>query len=137
MQIKKIYQYFFYKLYKHFEKGPSVWLSDWKAVFSIDVLIFFIILTGVNYYTDYTKNIIEFGNRKVLVIILGILILVPNYFIFHYKDRWKIIIHEFNKLPKQKNKIGGWVVFGTVLFIIANLIFSFYLMSQIDWNKYR
>jgi hypothetical protein len=54
-----------------------------------------------------------------------------------YLDVWKDYIKEFDQLPKRKNKIGGWVVFGVLMLIIANMVFAFYQMSLIDWSQYR
>ena len=44
---------------------------------------------------------------------------------------------EFENWPKKKNIRGGIIVWGIIIFIIANLIFSFYLMSLINWKLYR
>jgi len=137
MKIKFAYHYFYYKLYKLFQVDERDWWSEWKASLSLDVLISFVVLSGINYYTNLTKKIFYFGNGKTIVFILGILILTPNYFIFHHKDQWRGIVKRFDNLPKGKNRIGDWVVYSIVILLIANLIFSFYLMSQIDWKQYR
>lgn len=74
------------------------------------------------------------------LIIIGLYVLgiaIPNYFIFHHRDQWKKIVHDFDKLPKQRNRIGSVIVLLVVVAVIANLIFSFYLMSKIDWKLYR
>jgi hypothetical protein len=41
--IQKGYYYLFYKLYKWI--GEDNWWSDWKAALSVDVLIYFIVIT--------------------------------------------------------------------------------------------
>jgi hypothetical protein len=136
-KIKKAYYYLFYKLYRWYERGPSVWLSDWKAELSIDVLLIFIGISLVVYYTIFFDRYLSIGNGNILLIGYLLLIATPNYFIFHHRDRWKDIVKEFDKLPKLKNKIGGWIVFGVVMLIIANMVFAFYQMSLIDWSHYR
>ncbi len=130
--IRKAYHYLFYKFYKFSEAAPSKWLSDWKAELVIDVLWVFIALSILSYYTIFTKQVVNSGDDKFVVILGVIFISLPNYFIFHHRDQWKKIVHEFDKLPKRTNKIGGCVVLCLVVIIISNLIFSFYLMSQID-----
>jgi hypothetical protein len=72
-----------------------------------------------------------------IVFIPLVLVLLINYVAFIHTDVWKDYVIEFDKMPKKKNRIGSWIVFGIVLFIISNLIFSFYLMSRIDWSQYR
>jgi hypothetical protein len=135
--IQKGYYYLFYKLYKWYERGPSVWWSDWKADLSIDVLSFFFIFSIFVYYKVFIDKYFRFGDNSLVVILFILSICVPNYFIFHYRDQWKDIVKEFDKLPERKNKIGGWIVFGVVLLIISNMVFTFYLMSLIDWSPYR
>jgi hypothetical protein len=80
---------------------------------------------------------IHLSENNADILILVMLVSVPNYFIFHHRDQWKDIVKEFDKLPKRKNKIGGWIVFGVVLLIISNMVFAFYQMSLIDWSPYR
>ena len=135
--VKKAYYYLFYKLYKFSEAAPSKWLSDWKAELLVDVLIFFILCSSLIYYKFFFNRHIHFSENNVDVWITIIIIGLPNYFIFHYQDQWKKIVHEFDKLPKRKNRIGGWIIFLLVLTIIANFIFALYLMSQIDWKLYK
>ena len=139
MKPKKVYQYLFYKLYKFYDVD-SIWLgakrwTDWKASFSLLVLEFWLLISFYNYYdvftekdfSSYSKNIISLATLLILVII--------KYFVFEQRNRWKEYIIEFDKWPKKKNKIGTIMVWMLVLFIMANFIFSFYLISQIDWKK--
>lgn len=129
--IRKAYCYLFYKLYKFSEAAQSRWLSDWKAELVIDVLWVFIALSGLVYYTVFTKQVINLGNGRFAAILGIILICIPNYFIFHHRDQWKKIIPAFDKLPKRTNRMGSWMVFAVILIIVINLIFSFYLMSRL------
>lgn len=119
MKIKKIYDYLFYKLYKWYERGPSVWWSDWKAELSLDVLSIFIGISLLTYYTIYFDRNFR-GDGKFFLIGYVLFVAIPNYFIFHHRDQWKEIVKEFDQLPKLRNKIGGWLVFGVVLLIICN-----------------
>lgn len=136
--LRKAYYYLFYKLYKFYENGPSAWLSDWKASFSIDVLIVFILLTIGGYYSIITKKeMLPADNAKFIIWVVGLSIALINYLIFNYHDRWKKIIDDFDNLPRKKNKIGTWIIWGVIFFVFINLIFMFCLMSRIDWKVYR
>jgi hypothetical protein len=137
VSIRKAYYYLFYKLYKFSEASPSRWLSDWKAELSIDVLIFFCLFSFFIYYKIFCNRYIHLSESNWDVWVPAIVIGLFNYFIFHHHNQWKRIVKEFDRLPKRKNIIGGWIVFGVVLLIIANLVYAFYLMSQIDWKQYR
>jgi hypothetical protein len=129
--IKRTYDYFFYKLYKSFEAAPSRWLSDWKASFFLMVIEIWIGLSILNYFSVlYPK--IYLRDRFLTVVSISIVIglVAVKYFSFEYKDRWKSVIKTFDELPKNKNEIGTHVVWGIVLLILGNLIFSFYLLSK-------
>ncbi|HEY2580513.1 MAG TPA: hypothetical protein VGI43_01825 [Mucilaginibacter sp.] len=104
----KAYYYLFYKLYRFWENiSIPKFMSDWKAELSIDVIEIFLGLSGIAYYTIVSKKWIDFGNNKYIIFIYILFIALPNYFIFHHKDKWKKIVHEFDKWPERKNKIGG------------------------------
>lgn len=129
--IKRAYDYLFYKLYKHFEGGPSIWWSDWKALFSIGVLEIWICLSLLNYFTVLFPDI-HISDRFFIVMSILILIVLGaiKYFSFEYQERWKSVVKAFDELPKHRNRIGTYVVWGVVLLILGNLIFSFYLLSK-------
>ena len=134
-KIKQAYFFLFYKMYKWI--GEDNWSADWKASLSIDVLVFFAILSFIVYYTTFIDRYFELVDSKIIVFLFIVGISVPNYFIFHHRDQWKEIVKNFDNLPKKKKLIGGWIVFGVVLLIFANLFFAFYQMSLINWSKYR
>ncbi|MCF8408900.1 MAG: hypothetical protein K9G36_08005 [Crocinitomicaceae bacterium] len=133
--MKKAYYYLFYKLYKWI--GEDNWWTEWKALLFISALVFYTVFSLLVYYTIFIDRYFQLGDNKLVVFFFILSIPVPNYFIFNHSDQWKDIVKEFDKLPKRKNKIGGWIVFGVVLLIIANLFFAFYHMSLIDWTRYR
>ncbi len=138
MLVKRFYYYLFYKLYKFWDwiSFPKFW-SDWKAGLSIDVLWIFVGLSVVCYYVTINKQIIDFGSGRYVVLTYVILVALPNYFIFHHHEQWKEFIQEFDGLPKKTNMIGGVLVSFIVLLIVANLIFAFYKLGQVDWGLYR
>jgi hypothetical protein len=131
--IKTGYYYLFYKLYKWV--GEDNWWGDWKAGLSIIALEIWFFLSILNYYNILIDR--YFTPSNTALIIIGIIIIGFNSYFFVYLDVWKDYIKEFDQLPKRKNKIGGWVVFGVLMLIIANMVFAFYQMSLIDWSQYR
>ncbi len=137
-RLKKAYYYLFYKLYRWYESvGSFAFWSDWKASFSVDVLLYFIIISIFLYYKVLFNRYVHLSGNNLDAIILVVIVAGTNYFIFHSRNQWKNIVKEFDQLPKKKNRIGGCLVTGFVLLVIANLVFAFYLLSQIDWAKYR
>lgn len=129
LAVKKGYYYLFYKLYKFSEAAPSKWLSDWKASLTIDILILFVFSSILNYYKTFINPTSQIGEGNLLFIVITI-ISVLNYFIFHHQNQWKEFVQEFDKLPKQKNKIGSWLILSFVIIIITNFLLSFYLFYQ-------
>ncbi len=137
MNIKKAYYYFFYKLYKVAMTGAIKSLSNWYALLAIMVLDSWFILSLYNYYTIFFNRYSSLELKSFKTIIYIILLLIINYFSFAYKDKWKVYVAEFDKWPRKRNILGGIIVWSFIVLVIANLVFSFYLFSQIDWKQYR
>ncbi|MFN0293021.1 hypothetical protein [Pedobacter helvus] len=134
----KAYYYLFYRIYRFWENvsDPKFW-SDWKAGIVIIVLELFLLASIFIYYKIFFNRYVHLSESNRDIIIPLLLVVIPNYFAFVHTDRWKDYVKEFDALPKKDNKIGGWIVFGFILLVIANLIFSIYLMSKVDWSQYR
>ena len=130
------YYYLFYKFYKFWEyvSIPSFW-SDWKAGISLMVIEIWMAITIINYYSIFVNR--YFHLQKGQAIAIGLFFALVNFLIFERNKNWKLYIDDFDKLPKRKNYVGSWMVFFLIIFILSNLIFSFYLMFQIDWSQYR
>lgn len=139
--IQKSYYYFFYKIYRSIEYtsksfgGESIMSS--KAGLVMLALEAWVLFSIGAYYKIYTKTSIQLSISMPIIYIPAVLIFAFNYFTLDYKDNWKKYNSEFANYSKKKNRIGGWIVFGIIVLIIANLIYSFYLLSEIDWSKYR
>ncbi|UZT97251.1 hypothetical protein ODZ84_18980 [Chryseobacterium fluminis] len=131
MSVKKVYCYFFYKLYKFWDgvSYPKFW-SDWKSSLTLDCLIYFIVTSAFIYYKVFFNITVHLSENNNNIFISVIVIVFFNYFIFHHQDQWKDLITEYDKLPERKNNIGSWIVFGVILLIVGNLIFSFYCLDQ-------
>jgi len=139
--VRKGYYYFFYKIYHSIEYtsksfgGETLIFS--KAGLVMLALEAWVLLSFVAYYKIYTKTSMQLSISMPVVYIPVILLFVFNYFTLDYKAKWKIYNDEFANYSNRKNRIGGWVVYGIILLIIGNLVYSFYLMSLIDWSQYR
>ena len=127
--MKRIYYYFFYKFYKMSEAAPSKWASDWKASIVIAALEIWLLFSLINYYNVFVDK--DFFLPQIFYIIIGVAVFVLNYYLFIHTDIWKEYVKEYDKLPKDKNRLGGIIVFFTTFFILFNIIYSFYLMSKI------
>lgn len=133
--MKRAYYYLFYKIYRFWYNISGDAWSDFKALLSIGVLQAFTFLSLYIWWAISTKSILSFS--KYWIVTIAVSIGFINYYIFFNKNIWMKYNKEFDTLPKQKNKLGGWLVFGLVVIIISGLIFSFYALSQIDWSQYR
>ena len=133
MKLKKYYYLVFYELYCFYQKGPSVWLSEWKANASMGILFLFFISSVLFYYRVFIDHKSFVGERGELVV-LAVIITTINYFIFNHKNRWKLIVNGFRNSGKKKDRIRGGVVFIIILIIMLNLVFSYYLLFKM-YNK--
>ncbi|WP_326983437.1 hypothetical protein VUJ46_02500 [Chryseobacterium sp. MYb264] len=130
-RIKKGYYYLFYKLYNHYENSSTPWWSDFKASTSIAALEIWLIISIVNYFLLITgKTTGNLNIRDPYVLIPLILLFLIHYFAFINTDIWKKYNNDFDKLSKKKNNTYGIITWCTIIFIIINMIFSFYLLFQ-------
>lgn len=134
-KIVRAYYYLFYKLYKWI--GEENGWADWKAGLAVMAFEIWFLLSIGSYFSFFTKKATELSFTTPIVLIPFLCIFIINYLMFIHTNIWKEYVKEFDLLPKRKNNIGGAIVFAVLLFIVGNLIFSFYLMSQVDWAQYR
>jgi len=139
MSIKKLYYYFFYKIYKTIDYTSDAsggkFMTSFKTGIVIIALEFWLTIAILNYYNVFFDKTINFS--KGVYVIIALFFSVLSYITIDYNKVWKSYYVEFDKLPTKKNKAGGWVVFGISAFIIAFFVYSIYLMSQINWILYR
>lgn len=131
----KSYYYFFYKIYCFWENAPFKFWSHFKTGLTIIFLEIWLLLSLFIYYNIFVDKYYHL-NRN-LFLILSLALIIFNFLFFSLSDKWKDYNTEFDKLPKNRNTIGGIIVWSIILLIIGNLIYSFYLMNQIDWSRYR
>lgn len=137
-KIKKTYYLLFYKLYRFFKSISDDGFADWKAGLVIQTLqIFILLITAIQIELIGKINIIPNGDPKIWSVPLAIAFAIFNYYIFLNYKGWKVYEYEFKRYSKQKNRMINLIVFCFVFGILAILIFTFYQMSLIDWNKYR
>jgi len=131
--IKKCYFYLFYKLYVWYESSTLKWWSDGKAALSISILEIMLLITSEGMLSVlFRRNLFAYVSATITI---AVIIIVSNHFIFIHNDSWKPYVEKFNKLPKKRNLIGGIIVWTIVMLVFAALIFMYYLLSQVGWNK--
>lgn len=134
--IKLAYDYLFFTFYRFWEKAPSKWWSDWKAVISISFLKIFALLSiyGMVMYKLKINLLPESGT---LPIIIAVIIFGVNYFYFLRQERWRNKIDRFDTISSFRDKIGVLIVITLVVFLVALLIFTVYLISTVDWQNIK
>ncbi len=133
MDIKKVYYYFYYKIY-NFSVGVSDdFLNEIKPVSIITITEIFLVADLMIWYTIIAKK--DFS-PILFYFVIGGFIIFNSYFFLIKKEKEKYF-KEFKKYGRNKNILGGWIVLLIIMLSLASLIFSFYKMSLIDWSKYR
>lgn len=131
------YKYLFYKLYISLEKysSPRFW-SEWKAASLLVLLLLSIVYSLILYYTIYINRLSSIGGNVYIIGSIAIFLSVINYSIFIFQNKWIVIVEKFNKIPKRRNQIGSLVFLLFCTGCVANIVYAFYLFSQIDWSLY-
>lgn len=139
MSFFKIYNYFFYRIYKSIEfiSVPRFW-SDWKA-FAVVVILEIFVFNSLDVLYHYHFNIPmkTIGNQRISYSAIGLVLflVVINYYYFEYNDKWKGIIQSFDKLPKKKDELGGVIVWCIILFIV--IFYWFYIIDLLSFITYE
>nr|WP_315031173.1 hypothetical protein [uncultured Chryseobacterium sp.] len=129
--IKRVYYYFFYKLYNHYQDSSAPWWSDFKASASMGALEIWLILSILNYFlllTGKTTGEITIWQPSIFIPIIMLFLL--HYFAFIHTDIWREYNKEFDKLPRESNKRNGIITWSVIVFIIVNTVFSYYLLFE-------
>ena len=113
-------------MYQFSEKSAYKWLSDWKATLYLDILMILICNSIICYYIVFVDKSSRIGESYLLVYLMAI-ISVFNSFVFHYKDRWKLIVNEFNHVSDKDARLNNIIGLTIILVVIANFVLSFYL----------
>jgi hypothetical protein len=110
-------------------------MSSWKASFSLMVLEIWTFLSIINYISFLTKRI--FSDEFLVFVCISFVLAssLHKFFTFENKNKWRIYIREFSKLSPRKNRQGTFIIWIFILLLICNLIFSFYLLSKVDWKN--
>lgn len=126
--LKKFYDAMYCTLYEFYENSTFTWLSDWKAVMSMNAVVFFtfliIYIQAIVFFDEYIHISLFWFNA------IGVLcIVVPNHLYFIQSDRWKGLVKNFGMLDRKKRiriKSFSWMIIVCLLILVA---LSFYEMS--------
>ena len=141
MSIKQLYGYFFYTLYRIWFRidkafgttGPFP--TKMKAMVCMSAIEVWVVFSGalyVGYFFNINARTSVFSFTGIVILII---LFMTKWFVFEKNDRWKNYVREFNQWQTEKNRLGAWVVFVLILFIIFNFIYSLYLNPSPDGLK--
>ncbi len=126
--MKEMHNYIFYKFYKSINESDFGFLAQWRAIALIllmEIIISFCLIIPVNLIFD-----IEIFS-KVFLIILVLLLVLKNYFMYDHNEKWKEIIITCNKLDKRKQRtynIWYWII---TIGLLPLLGLEFYILGKI------
>ena len=116
--MKKLYYFYFYILFRFWEEIsiPKFW-SDVKALISLCFIELLFIISFI-YYTE------SFFSKLGFILFCILAIIIPNSYLFLYKDEWHVYGQMFEKFSKEEKKYIYVLLLILTIFIIANFIFS-------------
>lgn len=126
----KMYYYLFYKLYKFWETAPARFWSDFKSGISIIALEVWLLFSLFNYYSLIRNEKLDISFTSPVIIFPLVLIFIVNYWFFVHNNKWKYYVVEFDKIPRNRNLIGGIIVWLVIVIIIVNFFVSGYLVQK-------
>ena len=129
MKVLKLYKYLYYRLYSW---NLKTWgmedAPQWNALLGVSFMMFLnlLLLGHVLQYFDVNIFLREETPKKEAVAI-GVILLGINYFIFIYKNKYKVIENQFKKETKwqrRKNALLLWlyVILSFALFVFGAIL---------------
>jgi ABC-type multidrug transport system fused ATPase/permease subunit len=124
----KLIDYLFYKIYSILLKIPFADDTTEFGAFSVvSILLLFNIMSIIGVLQILTGYTIIPILRVELKVIFFLIYLIPLYFMFIYKQKYKRIFEKYESLPNErKKKFNKWVyiyIIGTVfIFFLLNII---------------
>lgn len=121
---------YLYKLFNAFSEGEDGF-NAWRPLLAINIFKVIILLQTFNYYTINTGQVINIGKRHVLIIIIvSLLLVVPDYILFINNAKWKILLELYNTKSKRQKLIMNLSYTIMVFGAIGSLFYSFVLMAR-------
>jgi hypothetical protein len=130
------YAYLFFFFYNSVNKVKGNILVQFKALLMVAGIEFVIIIAIATYYMNFKRIMIPQDFDKLYLLIPILPLVGLKLWFFERNENWKRYISEFNTWPEDKQKKWNLIMRCIVIFVFANLFFSFYWMSQIDWSQY-
>lgn len=125
----KILDYFFYKFYKISENAPSRWMSEWKAMTCVILIVFYCLFLIGLYYSIFFKRIVFQNANEVSIGIFSFVAVLGGYYYFIRKNRWIQVIAFYDSANQQLKKRRSIFFTIFIVLLIAALFFGFYLLS--------
>lgn len=132
-----VYKYLFYFFYRSINNVKGNILIKPKAIFMLLILKMILFSIIFVYYSDYTRNFINLSDKINYIYTALILLTVFTFWYFERKNNWRMCILEFDKWPEKKRKKWDLFIKLFIFFVFANFVFSFYIMSEIDWKNLK
>jgi len=132
-KIKKGYYFFYYTIYRTWNKDPHILFSD---SFRTDIIILATKMWFLGIIDTYLCIILNKSATDIIsspkVSIAFILVLFTTLYFFTFSDKKKSYFKKFDKLSKRKKQIGSVIVWSIVVFIFINLFISVELMKKFN-----
>lgn len=131
MFLIKLYYYFFYQIFRHYEQGSVVFWSKWKACLTIVIIEIWTYISLLTYISVFKSIAFELSPTKPIIYIPLAVILLLNYFLFlHDEELVDKYMLKFDQLSKRKNIIGKYLVLSLILLLSGIVVFSFVLLAR-------
>ncbi|HWY98807.1 MAG TPA: hypothetical protein VNY36_06960 [Bacteroidia bacterium] len=125
----KFLHYFYYRIYETFIKISDDALNNLKPFALIGLLEIQIIFQILVWFSIITK--LHFGIDPVIGAVVGIILMIPNYFIFPYKKIIREEAKEFEHYPKTRKVLWNTLTIAIILGVFTFTVFSFHELGQV------
>lgn len=129
--MKIFYYYLYYRIYHFAKKISDDALNEMKSGATIIILELLIItqfFVWLQIFQFLSKKAEDFVWSKAVLVAIVVLLIICNYYVFLYKERWKKYNNKFKSYSKSKIRQWNFTIAGIIVVIFSGFIFAFYLL---------
>jgi len=129
--MKKFYYYIYYRVYHFGIKISDDALNEWKPgalITCIECALFGEIIIWLQAFNIVSDEKIALLWSTPVLISIAVIFGFTNYYIFLYKNKWKLYSKEFANYDKNKAFWSSLLVISIIIFTLVSLIVSIFVL---------
>ena len=131
--MKIFYYYFYYQIYHFSIKISDDALNEIKpgaTIIFLELLLVTQLFIWLELFQLVSKTDRDLLWSKPILVTVVLFLVLFNYFVFLYREKWKKYDKEFRNYAKSKRHLWNFIIIAIIIGILSGFIFAFYRVYQ-------